>query len=1162
MPSKEELRDKLIEKLEELFQLDKPELDFGFYRIMHAKAEEVREYLEEDLPLTLEKALGEVSDEKIEEYKQAHAEALENAKEYGVENPEEAPPVKEAWEAYQAIMDSAEAEAEVYDHLYRFFSRYYEKGDFVSQRYRVRETDSRAAPYAIPYNGEEVKLHWANHDQYYIKTGEYFSNFSFDLREAYEELADDDQPELEWADAAADGGGGDDALMVHFRVVEAEEGEHDNVKNNDRKVRKFRPYDENPVELNDDGELVVNFESFFQKKKGEYIYDDEMDQRLTERYGSHSTVGKKAREPLAAAQMVFDVLEELDDLDPAYPELLQYVPPPKNKSTPPLMAKYYEKFIAKNTMDYFIHKDLGGFLRRELDFYIKNEVMRLDDVDSADAPRVESYLDKIKAIRSVAHDIIDFLDQLENFQKKLWLKKKFVVETNYCITLDRVPEELYSEIAVNEAQREEWVKLFAIDEIEADSGTQGYSEPLTVDFLEENQDLLVDTRFFDQTFKDQLLDAIEPVNEQCDGVLVNSESFQALNLLKQRRRKGVECIYIDPPYNTGTDGFIYKDAYQHSSWLTMLSDRIRPVPSLLDGSGTFFVSCDDHEEHRLRSMLDATTFNMDFMANLVWKSRQNVDSRSNDNISNDHEFVLAYGSSLRGAEKDLEKYSNPDGDSRGPWMSDNMVGLATRARRPNLHFEIVVDEVDEVETDDNLVVLDLNGREYHVELERVVDSIPQDGELAFVCRGLERGAALSGGTVPEPVDGGLVHRTVYSCPDKGWRHDPVSMAEKIVENRVLWPSSPDGRPRKKKFQEELRSQFTGFSTHVGFTRDGTSELDDLFRKEINLSFPKPTSLMGTLVQQSSEDTNCVLDYFAGSGTTGDAVIQLNREDDGNREYILVEMAEYFDTVLKPRIQKVVYSEDWEDGKPASRDSGISHCFKYIRLESYEDTLNNLQLANREKAAAAKSNQDLRKEYLLNYMLEVETAGSPSLLNIDEFTDPTSYKLKVKKPGSMARKETNVDLVETFNYLIGLRLRHIAAPETFEAEFHRPEDPELPEEQHTKLQIDGRLEPDEEGDWWFRTVTGWIPSDPMNPEDSGRENVLIVWRKLTDDREKDNAMLDAYFEKKRINTRDFEFDVIYVNGSNNLPNLRREDETWKVRSLEEEFMERMWDVDDV
>jgi adenine-specific DNA-methyltransferase len=314
------------------------------------------------------------------------------------------------------------------------------------------------------------------------------------------------------------------------------------------------------------------------------------------------------------------------------------------------------------------------------------------------------------------------------------------------------------------------------------------------------------------------------------------------------------------------------------------------------------------------------------------------------------------------------------------------------------------------------------------------------------------------------------------------------------------------------------------------------------------------------------ENQIVFDYFAGSGTTGHAVIDQNREDNGKQNrYILVEMGDYFDTVLKRRVVKAIYSDAWKDGKPTARHTGISNCFKYIRLESYEDTLNNLRLDHnpqRKKAMAA--NPSLKEDYMLRYLLDVETRGSQSLLNIDAFADPTAYTLEVKKPGTDEYATRAVDLIETFNYLIGLRVLHTSVPQTFQATFKRVTDPELPEDQHTKLVVDGRIRQDVGGPWWFRKVEGWVPKDPTNPNpaEAGREKVLIVWRKLSGDIEQDNLMLDEWFQKNRISTRDFEFDTIYVNASNNLPNLRLDDENWKVRLIEEEFMKRMWNGESV
>jgi adenine-specific DNA-methyltransferase len=162
---------------------------------------------------------------------------------------------------------------------------------------------------------------------------------------------------------------------------------------------------------------------------------------------------------------------------------------------------------------------------------------------------------------------------------------------------------------------------------------------------------------------------------------------------------------------------------------------------------------------------------------------------------------------------------------------------------------------------------------------------------------------------------------------------------------------------------------------------------------------------------------------------------------------------------------------------------------------------------------------------------------------------------------------NVDLIETFNYLIGLRVNHIAMPQEFTATFKRLEDPEVPKEQKTKLVVDGNIQQIknhqskiENSLWWFRKVEGWVPKDPQNPNNDQREKVLIVWRKLTGDLEKDNLMLDEWFQKNRISTRDFEFNTIYVNGSNNLPNLAQDGDTWKVRLIEEEFLKRMWEAE--
>jgi len=836
------------------------------------------------------------------------------------------------------------------------------------------------------------------------------------------------------------------------------------------------------------------------------------------------------------AEAVKAILEHLE----AIPEAVEYlrllnVPAPTEKDkNRPLLAKYVNQYTARNTMDYFIHKDLGGFLRRELDFYIKNEVMRLDDIENAEAPAVESYLAKLKVLRKIAGKLIDFLAQLEDFQKKLWLKKKFIVETNYCITLDRVPEELYPEIAANEAQCEEWIKLFAIDEIQAGLHGPAFSRPLTVEFLKANNKLVLDTRFFElpaeasakagDSFKARLLASIENFDEQCDGLLIHSENFQALNLLQKRYREQVKCTYIDPPYNTGGDGFAYKDSYQHSSWISLFSNRLSHFLPLAASDSVFFASIDDNECVSLKNMLERYFGSDRFASQIIVQS--NKRGQTYQSIAKTHEYLFCYLSGANSEIFELPKdiQSNSLKDDIGPyelWELRNRNPKFGKHNRPNLYYPIYVDQKSCDSNDYANLSLEKTAR-FNIEV------LPKNSSGADSCWrwGKEKVAdALSAKSLTVLV--------AKQKKDGGW--NVYEKARKVsTKAKSIWSET-----------EVINEQGTVEVGSLGFTDFG---------------FPKPTGLLKKVLQIGARNDSLILDYFAGSGTTGHAIINLNRDDNGNRKYILVEMGDYFDTVLKPRIAKVVYSESWKDGKPTARDTGISHCFKIIRLESYEDTLNNLRLDHnpqRKKAVAA--NQTLKEDFMLRYLLDVETRGSQSLLNIDAFADPCRYTLEVKKPGTDEYTTRAVDLIETFNYLTGLRVLHTSVPQTFQATFKRITDPELPEEQHTKLVVDGRIRQDADGPWWFRKVEGWVPKDPANPNNGQQEKVLIVWRKLTGDIEQDNLMLDEWFQRNRISTRDFEFDTIYVNGSNNLPNLKLDNENWKVRLIEEEFMKRLWEV---
>ncbi len=159
--------------------------------------------------------------------------------------------------------------------------------------------------------------------------------------------------------------------------------------------------------------------------------------------------------------------------------------------------------------------------------------MHLDDLDTDDEVRAESYLAKVRAVKRIGKEIITFLAQIENFQRKLWLKKKFVVETNWCITLDHIDESFYQEIADNKPQIQEWIDMYAIDEIKGDLHTTAFTNPPSIDFLKENQNLIVDTKNFSTTFRDRLIASIDDIDEKTNGLMINSDNYQAINLLLQ-----------------------------------------------------------------------------------------------------------------------------------------------------------------------------------------------------------------------------------------------------------------------------------------------------------------------------------------------------------------------------------------------------------------------------------------------------------------------------------------------------------------------------------------------------------------------------------------------------------------------------------------------------
>lgn len=313
---------------------------------------------------------------------------------------------------------------------------------------------------------------------------------------------------------------------------------------------------------------------------------------------------------------------------------------------------------------------------------------------------------------------------------------------------------------------------------------------------------------------------------------------------------------------------------------------------------------------------------------------------------------------LERTEKQLKAYSNPDSDPRGPWQSVVYTSNKSRSERPNLYYSI---------------------------------EHPKTGV------------------------------SIYPSETRTWAYSQSQYEKHAADNRLWWGKNYEmDKPRLKLFLSEVGNGIVPdtiwLRTEVGDTQDAKRAILNLFADSA-FETPKPTKLIHRMLQLVGSEDNIALDFFAGSGTTGHAVIDLNREDGGDRRYVLVEMGEYFDTVLKPRILKVIYSKDWKDGKPISRE-GTSHALKYLKLESYEDTLDNIAFTHEKQGQEALALYG--DDYRLRYMLDFETRDSASLLNVGKLSAPFRYELRLQNGGE--KRPAPVDLPETFAYLLGLRVR--------------------------------------------------------------------------------------------------------------------------------------------
>ena len=619
-------------------------------------------------------------------------------------------------------------------------------------------------------------------------------------------------------------------------------------------------------------------------------------------------------------------------------------------------------FRRQTEADFFINKDARGFLREQFDLWMYQYLFQEETIFQ------QKRIEQLQAIKELAYCIIDFVAQFEDELRRVWEKPKFVRNVNYVITLDKLPDSVLEKITKHngaKAQISEWRELGMVDEKfsmrKIFNGQKNISDKNRAG---EHRFLPLDTKHF-KNLELEILDGLGNLDEALDGELVHSENWQALNTLQRRYKGKVKCIYIDPPYNAQSSEIAYVNTYKHASWISLMADRLR-IGKLISGSNAPHVIAIDEVEQEFLGQIISQEFT-------EWRKVcvpivHNPRGQQGKNISYVHEYAFFV------------------------YPNDNQKYIA----------DILKDEVDSRNLRDS-------GTESnrHSAASCFYPFIVKDRKLIGV------GEVPSDNIHPASANVAKENGVVEIWPideagnEKKWRYS-VATVHKILEDLEIKNGRKSLQVIFNKEKETMRSLWV--DSKYDASEYGTKVLQSILGKNLDSSFKYPKSIhtiqriLLTIYNEDKEGT--VLDYFAGSGTTAHAVINLNREHGGNRKYLLIEMGEYFYTVLLPRIKKVVYSKDWKEGKPVSREGG-SHFLKYYTLEQYEETLKNARYEDGEQ-------------------LELDSIKSPFEQYVFFGDDKLAHFVKPLKNGKLNINLHNlypdIDIAETLSNALGKPIR--------------------------------------------------------------------------------------------------------------------------------------------
>jgi len=947
---REQMETRFVELMTELFQLDEAEaLDFGLYQVIRRHNREVKAFLGEIVAQNGSKTLqggrlvelldaafavmgheAQAEDKlrikDLEDQLGLRPGMTQAQREDKLTQAENIPAIKGLVAEYRSRIETLAQQQTAHQDRAEVLNRLYQ---FFSRHYQdgdfiVERRYGKGGSRYVKSTGEDTEFHWATEDMYYIKSGDISTDFPVSLTNGQRLLFTVEPESLKDTRAA------------------------------------LKPNDKAHYELDEttkDGDVI--------KVRLKYLKGAQTEKHKDKIVTAVLTAIQKAGAG-GTAEVASDI------------------------------RRWLNRFITRNQRDFFIHKRLKEALTEDLDIFIKTDLLDVDQLlagatQQTDLPKRAMKVARL--VREIGGHIIDFLAALEDFKKALWEKKKLVLETRYVITLNRLerycPEWLAKNIdTIVKNQRKEWKELGLGDYANSTACIRKSEGDLATAATEQYLPLPVDTKNFDAEFKWSMLEAITastPLDEAIDGVAVQSDNWQALNTLREKYHESVKCIYIDPPYNTGGDGFSYKDSYRSASWMAMMEDRLRLGAEIMRADGALFSSIDQNEYPKLRMLLENTFGRGNALGTIVWK---NVTDNNPTNVAVEHEYVETFAKNRTLLESE---WKSPYSDAK-----DLLV---------NLGQELVEKYGDTPALRAAYKDWFKNNKVFLGPLDRY-KYIDKDG--------IYTGSQSVHNPGKEGYRYDIIHpKTEKPCkqPLMGYRFPKETFEKLLADGRIIFGDDETKLIELKVYAHEYEAKLPSVIELDG--RSGANDLTNLFGEAQKFKNPKASALLQELVPYAAGKNDLVADFFLGSGTTVHALMRLNRKAALGLRWLGVEASFNFETLVIPRIKKAAFSTEWLKGQPVESDSPGTF-MRVQSLEQYDDTLESLDAEMNEGNSGELLFHD--PAFALRYRLDKTSRAL--YCGVDRFAAPFGYQLKGAEGGGEAQAH-DVDLVESIPYLLGL-----------------------------------------------------------------------------------------------------------------------------------------------